>query len=120
MSYRPVFTGIGIIGGWLAAILGLSFYVRKWIGAKMWRKMHRFTIVVYLLALGHVVGAGTNGHSWWMLGMLTTLTAPIVFGFTYRMLPAALRSRPVAQRDAIAPSRSGGLSAGGMGSTAAV
>jgi sulfoxide reductase heme-binding subunit YedZ len=103
MSYRPLFTGIGIIAGWLAAILGLSFYARKWIGAKTWRKMHRFTIVVYLLALGHVVGSGTNGHSWWMLGMLTTLTAPIVFGFTYRMLPAPARKRPVAQRGAIAP-----------------
>lgn len=46
LSYRPVFTGIGIIAGWLAAILGLSFYVRKWIGVKVWRRMHRFMIVV--------------------------------------------------------------------------
>ena len=89
MGYRPVFTGIGIIGGWLAAILGLSFYARKWIGTKTWRRMHRFTIVAYLLALGHVVGAGTNGRSPWMLAMLAGLTAPIVFAFTYRMLPAA-------------------------------
>jgi hypothetical protein len=55
--------------------------------------MHRFTIVVYLLALGHVVGAGTSGRSWWMLAMLSMLTAPIVFGFTYRILPAAPRAR---------------------------
>ena len=103
LSYRPLFTGIGIIAGWLAAILGLSFYARRRIGVKTWRRMHRFTIVVYLLALGHVIGAGTNGQSWWMLGMLSTLTAPIVFAFTYRMLPPAARKRPVAQRDAIAP-----------------
>ena len=89
MGYRPLFTGLGIIGGWLAAILGLSFYARKWIGTKTWRRMHRFTIVVYLLALVHVVGAGTNGRSPWMLAMLAGLTAPIVFAFTYRMLPAA-------------------------------
>lgn len=37
MHYQPQFTGIGIIAGWLAAILGLSFYVRRRIGAKLWR-----------------------------------------------------------------------------------
>jgi methionine sulfoxide reductase heme-binding subunit len=91
LSYRPGFTGMGIIAGWLAAILGLSFYARRWIGVKTWRSMHRFTIVVYLLALGHVVGAGTHGRSWWMLAMLGALTAPVVFAFTYRMLPSTPR-----------------------------
>jgi hypothetical protein len=50
--------------------------------------MHRLTIVVYVLALTHIVGAGTDGRSWWMLALLTALTAPIVFAFTYRVLPA--------------------------------
>lgn len=89
IGYRPVYTGLGIIAGWLAAILGLSFYARRRIGASTWRKLHRFTIVAYLLALVHVVGAGTNGTSAWMLALLTALTAPIVFAFTYRVLPGA-------------------------------
>jgi methionine sulfoxide reductase heme-binding subunit len=91
LAYRPAFTGTGIIAGWLAAILGLSFYCRKRIGTKTWRFMHRFTIVVYLLALVHVVGSGTDARSPWMLPMLTGLTAPIVFAFIYRMLPAVDR-----------------------------
>jgi methionine sulfoxide reductase heme-binding subunit len=89
LGYRPVFTGIGVIAGWLAAILGLSFYARKRIGVRTWRFMHRFTIVVYLLALVHVVGAGTDVRSPWMVAMLTGLTAPIAFAFSYRMLRAA-------------------------------
>ena len=87
LSYRPVFTGLGVIAAWLAVVLGLSFYARRRIGTKTWRRMHRFTIVVYVLALAHVVGAGTHGHSAWMLALLTMLTAPIVFAFTYRILP---------------------------------
>jgi methionine sulfoxide reductase heme-binding subunit len=98
LGYRPLFTGIGVIAGWLAAILGLSFYARKWIGAKTWRRMHRFTILVYVLALGHVVGAGTNGRSPWMLALLTALTAPIVFAFTYRVLPALPRRATTTRR----------------------
>ena len=92
MSYRPLWTGIGIIAAWLAGILGLSFYARKWIGAKTWRWLHRWIIAAYLLALVHVVGAGTDGRSTWMLAMLTILTAPIVFAFTYRVLPKPARS----------------------------
>jgi sulfoxide reductase heme-binding subunit YedZ len=88
LGYRPMFTGIGVIAGWLAIILGLSFYARKRIGVRTWRRMHRFTIVVYLLALEHVLGAGTDAHSPWMVAMLAGLTAPIVFAFTYRMLSA--------------------------------
>lgn len=95
LSYQPFFTGIGIVAGWLAVILGLSFYARRWIGVKTWRWLHRWTIAVYGLALGHVVGAGTHGRAAWMITMLTVLTAPIVFAFTYRVLPAAPRkARP--------------------------
>jgi methionine sulfoxide reductase heme-binding subunit len=97
LGYRPVWTGIGIIAGWLALILGLSFYVRKWIGTRTWRWLHRWTLAVYALALGHAVGAGTDGRSTWMLVMLALLTAPIVFAFSYRMLPAgAARPRRAA------------------------
>ena len=94
LGYRPAFTGIGIIAGWLAAILGLSFYARKWIGVKTWRFMHRFTIVVYLLTVAHVIGSGTDARSPWMGALLTGLTAPIVFAFTYRMLPRTAVAGP--------------------------
>jgi sulfoxide reductase heme-binding subunit YedZ len=94
LAYRPAVTGIGIIAGWLAALLGLSFYVRKHIGVRTWRFMHRFTIVVYLMALVHVVGSGTDARSPWMIALLAVLTAPIVFAFSYRMLPAALEGKP--------------------------
>ena len=34
MGYRPLCTGLGIVGGYLAALLGLSFYFRRRIGAR--------------------------------------------------------------------------------------
>ena len=41
LSYRPGFTGIGIIAGYLAVLLGPSFYLRRRIGARRWRTLHR-------------------------------------------------------------------------------
>ena len=85
MGFRPLFTGLGIVGGYLAALLGLSFYFRRRIGAKLWRKAHRATVVVYLLGLIHAFGAGTDASTvwfrWWVL-----MTAPFIGGlFVYRV-----------------------------------
>lgn len=43
---------------------------------------------MYLLALVHVAGAGNDARRPWMIALLTALTAPVVFGFVHRMLPA--------------------------------
>jgi sulfoxide reductase heme-binding subunit YedZ len=88
LAYRPLWTGTGILAGWLAAILALSFYARRWIGARTWRRLHRWTLAVYVLAVAHAIGAGTDGRTTWMIAMLTLLTAPIAFALTLRMLPA--------------------------------
>jgi sulfoxide reductase heme-binding subunit YedZ len=97
MGYRPVWTGLGILGAWLALLLGASFYVRRWIGARTWRRLHRWTLAVYVLALAHAVGAGTDGRTTWMLAMLAALTAPVLFAFTYRVLPRGAPRRPPAR-----------------------
>ena len=94
---------LGHVPGWLALIVGLSFYARRRIGVATLRWLHRFTLAVYVLALTHAIGAGTDGRSGWMLTMLTVLTAPVVFGLAYRMLPAPPRGRRTAGRGADAP-----------------
>lgn len=91
LGYRPFWTGLGGIGAWLALILAGSFHVRRWIGVKTWRWLHRWTLAVYVLALAHALGAGTDGRSPWMLALLAVLVAPNVFALAYRILPAAPR-----------------------------
>lgn len=58
--YRAVYTGIGIVSGYLICGLGLSFYMRRRIGARRWRTLHRFTVLAYVLALAHSIGAGSD------------------------------------------------------------
>lgn len=86
---KPFWVGLGTTGGWLAAALGLSFYARKRIGVKLWRKLHRATIVVYLLSVAHTLGAGTDAGEPWMQAFLLATGAPILFLFTMRVLPAS-------------------------------
>jgi sulfoxide reductase heme-binding subunit YedZ len=102
---KPLWTGLGIIGGWLAAILGLSFYVRRWIGTRTWRWMHRWTLLVYLLAVAHTIGSGTDARSPWLAAIVGATAVPIVFLATYRFLPAS--RRPATAARGHAPARSG-------------
>jgi methionine sulfoxide reductase heme-binding subunit len=94
MSHRPLWTGLGVIGGWMAALLGLSFYVRRWVGPKLWRKLHRWTLLVYVLAVVHTLGAGTDAHSFWLLVILIATVAPLTVMAAVRLLPSDEPNRP--------------------------
>jgi len=87
MSYRTAFTGLGIVGGYLSAALGLSFYIRRRIGARLWRKLHRFTVVAYVLALAHTIGAGTDASTVWLRTFMVASAVPIGVMFVARMIP---------------------------------
>jgi sulfoxide reductase heme-binding subunit YedZ len=85
LSYKPAFTGLGIVAGYLAALLGLSFYVRRRVGAKLWRKLHRATVLVWLLGVIHTLGAGTDAGSTWLRAVILSTSVPIVVLFVLRM-----------------------------------
>ena len=104
MDHEPPFTAMGIVGGWLAALLGLSFYVRRRIGPALWRKLHRLTALVWLLAVGHALGAGTDAGSVWLQAIIVATGAPIVFLLIARHLP---REKPVRRPVAAAEAASG-------------
>ncbi|HEX7059522.1 MAG TPA: hypothetical protein VF176_06690 [Solirubrobacterales bacterium] len=93
MAYRPIWTGLGIVAGYMAMLLGLSFYVRKWVGARFWRKAHRATIVVYLLGVVHALGAGTDASSEWLRWWLLATGVPIAALFAYRLGAGARADR---------------------------
>jgi methionine sulfoxide reductase heme-binding subunit len=88
MTHRPVWTGLGVVSGWLAALLGLTFYVRRWIGPRLWRRLHRWTLAVYVLAVIHTLGAGTDARSAWLLVIVIGTAAPLAVMALARLLPS--------------------------------
>jgi sulfoxide reductase heme-binding subunit YedZ len=89
MDYRPAYTASGIVAGYLAAILGLSFYARRRIGGRRWRKLHRATPVVYVLALIHTIGAGSDAGTPWLQAILLATIAPAAVLLLARMTKPA-------------------------------
>jgi sulfoxide reductase heme-binding subunit YedZ len=97
LAYRPVWTGLGILAGYLAVALGPTFYLRKRIGARRWRLLHRTTVLVYVLAVMHSLGSGTDGASPWFTAIVIATAIPIIVLLALRLRPKRAR-RPAAGR----------------------
>ena len=87
MPKQPVWTGIGIIGGWIAVVCGLSYYARRWIGTGRWKVVHRFTLAAWVLAFAHAIGSGSDAGSLWFLVLMGILLVPVIFSLAFRLLP---------------------------------
>lgn len=98
IGYRPAATALGIAGGYLAALLGLSFYVRRRIGGRLWRRLHTGTLAVYVLSVAHTLTAGTDAATLWMRALLAVTGLPVVVLLGPRVVrrrTPARRARPV-------------------------
>jgi sulfoxide reductase heme-binding subunit YedZ len=111
LSYRPTTTALGIIAGYVAVILGPSFYLRRRIGARRWRKLHRATVVVWLLSAIHALGSGTDSRTLWLRCLVLAPIVPIAYLVMLRLMrspapPRAPAHVPVSDPGCDAPVRS--------------
>ena len=101
-SYRPLWTGLGIVAGYGLAGLGLTYYLRDRIGAARWRKLHRFTALFWVLAIVHTIGAGSDAAEPWFLLVSGVMVIPATLLLVLRWLdrwwstpiPPRIQGRP--------------------------
>ncbi|HEY6960520.1 MAG TPA: ferric reductase-like transmembrane domain-containing protein [Gaiellaceae bacterium] len=83
VAYRPLAVALGVVAAWLFVVVTSSFWVRKRIGARMWRRLHWLTFALFGLSTIHGVAAGTDTSQPWAralyLGALGAVTAGIVW-----------------------------------------
>lgn len=96
-SYKAFWTSLGIVSGWGLILLGLSYYARRRIGAVRWRKLHRFTAVVWIVGLVHALGEGTDAGQLWFLAMLAIVAIPALLLLATRVIRAGAPARGVGQ-----------------------
>ena len=96
-GYKTFWTSMGIAGGWMLILLGLSYYARGRIGPSRWRRLHRFTALAWVLGLAHSLGEGTDAGETWFLVCTAIVAAPAA-----ALLAARLSQRPPRNRRAAA------------------
>jgi sulfoxide reductase heme-binding subunit YedZ len=75
-GYKTLWTSTGIVAFWALALLGGSYYARRWIGPQRWRRLHRFTALAWALGIAHSLGEGTDAGQAWFLAMTAIAVVP--------------------------------------------
>ena len=88
MDYEPLWTGLGIVGGWMLFLLGVSYYFRARIGPQRWRRLHRWTALAWVLGIVHSLGAGTDAGAAWFLIAAAMVVLPTAALLVRRLTPA--------------------------------
>jgi sulfoxide reductase heme-binding subunit YedZ len=93
---RTGFWAIGVAGTgafWLSIVLGLSYYFRHLIGVRVWRFAHRFSILVYVLAVWHTFLYGPNvWYTGYQRTLLWVMQLPVAYLVLARLLSPIRRS----------------------------
>lgn len=85
-GYKPIWVGLGQIGFYLLAVVGLSFYVRKRLGHRGWRLIHYLSFLTFTLALLHGIFAGTDTTALAVQVFYWATGTSLLFLFVYRIL----------------------------------
>jgi DMSO/TMAO reductase YedYZ heme-binding membrane subunit len=87
--FRPGWVGMGVIAMYVMLLTTFSFYVRKQIGQKWWRRLHFLTFAAYALVTVHGFMAGTDSGNPGMRLMYVGSTLIVLFLTNYRLLFSA-------------------------------
>lgn len=85
-EYAPLLVAAGQIGLWLSLLLIVSFYVRRWIGGKVWRTVHYLGFAGYWLVLIHAVLLGSDSGHLLVAALYLVTAAVMIFLTAYRIL----------------------------------
>jgi methionine sulfoxide reductase heme-binding subunit len=96
--YRTAAVAAGVVAAELMALIYVSFAVRRWIGARTWRRLHWATYLVFLLATVHGLASGTDSQQPWAHGLYLGAVGAVAFATAWRTLGRPTRPVPAPER----------------------
>jgi predicted ferric reductase len=85
-AYKPGWVVLGQFGLYLWIMVVLSFYVRKIIGKKTWRALHFATFLMFLFAMIHGIGAGSDTSAPAMQALYWASAGSMIFLILFRII----------------------------------
>lgn len=97
-NYRPLAVGLGQLAFYVWLVLVTSFYVRRKIGAKVWRSIHYASYFTYLAVLLHAILGGTDAGLPWVQWLYWVSGGLLLFLTVYRILNGVENARERRER----------------------
>lgn len=91
-SYRPTAVAFGVLAAELAALITVSFSLRRWIGTRAWRRLHWATYLVFIMGTVHGLTAGTDTSRPWAMSLYLGAVGAVAFATAWRALSRPTRS----------------------------
>ncbi|MFM9108371.1 MAG: hypothetical protein ACKOWF_16925 [Chloroflexota bacterium] len=95
-GWREPWTGFGVLAMYLLIVTGIAAAARRSIGYPIWKAAHWLTYPLFLLALAHGIGAGSDTATGWGRALYLVTGAAAVSFTLYRGLRGSWRRRPPA------------------------
>jgi sulfoxide reductase heme-binding subunit YedZ len=98
--YRPAAVALGVVSAQLVAVVVVSFSLRRWIGQRMWRRLHWATYILFALATAHGLLAGSDSARPWGRDLYLGAVGAFAFATAWRALYRPARPVPTTERNA--------------------
>ncbi len=98
VDYRPGWVAAGVVAGWSMALVSVSFWARKRIGAQAWRALHWLSYVAFVLAALHGLMAGSDSGRGWVLTLYAGTLAAVSIATAWRALTVRRATRAPSAR----------------------
>jgi predicted ferric reductase len=92
--YRPLWMAFGLIAFYIGIAIGVSTWLRPYIGYNWWRRLHVLTLLLYVLVAVHGIATGSDTATWW--GIAIYLFSIVLIGillWNRLMKPVNAKSR---------------------------
>lgn len=103
--YAPLWVGVGIVAAYLSVVVVLSFYVRKQIGPRLWRRFHYVTFVAFIAMTVHGIMAGSDSSNIAAIGLYSGVSVVVLVLIGYRVVTSISERKVKAARKAAAVAR---------------
>lgn len=91
-GYQAFWVGLGQLALYGLILVSMSFYVKQYIGRRMWRLIHFLSFVIFILGLGHGIWSGTDTSSEIIRAMYWASGGSVLFLTLFRILKSAKTS----------------------------
>lgn len=93
-SWGEPWTGMGVVASYLLAVIGVSSAMMRRINFRIWKALHRLAFPMYVLALAHGVGSGTDTGRSIVTGMYWVTAGCLLCLLLFRLLRVGKRAAP--------------------------
>lgn len=100
-AYRPIWLGLGVAATWVLIGVAASSALRNRVGPRVWRLIHWAAYASWPLAVIHGVGTGSDSQAPWMIAVVTSCVAAVLFSLGLRLGQGRLATLPIRAAAAI-------------------